>query len=107
MSSAKTASPLESAVNSLAWIHHIAGEQSPTDHPLVKAVLAGAQRLLAHQKSKREPIAVIQLEQLVTCEAGPSALRYTTLDLLLFVCLPLRLSFVLTSLPDLLDLILK
>ena len=73
MSSAKTASALESAVHSLALIHYVAGEQSPTDPPLVKEVPAGAQRLLAYQKSKMKPITVMQLEQLVTCKAGPSA----------------------------------
>ena len=42
----------------------------------MKEVLAGAQRLLAHQKSKKKPITVIQLEQLVTRKAGPSATLY-------------------------------
>ena len=69
MTEAKAASPLESAVHSIAWFHHFGGEPSPSDHPLVKSILAGAQRLLAHQTFKKEPIIVSQLEQLVACKA--------------------------------------
>ena len=61
MTEAKTASPLESAVHSIAWFHLLGGEPSASDHPLVKSTLAGAQRLLAHQTTKKEPITVCQL----------------------------------------------
>ena len=64
MTEAKTASPLESAVHSITWVHQLGGEPSPSDHPLVKSILAGAQRLLAHRASKKEPLTVSQLEQL-------------------------------------------
>ena len=65
MTEAKTASPLESAVHSITWVHmRLGGEPSPSDHPLVKSILAGAQRLLAHRTSKKEPTTVSQLEQL-------------------------------------------
>ena len=70
---AKTASPLESAVHSIAWFHQLGGETSPSDHPLVKSTLVGAQRLLAHQTTKREPITVSQLEQLVASKADSVA----------------------------------
>ena len=43
MTEAKTASPLESAVHSIAWFHLLGGELSLSDHPLVKSTLAGAQ----------------------------------------------------------------
>ena len=69
MTEAKTASPLESAVHSVAWFHQLGGEPSLSDHPLVKSTLAGAQRLLAHQTTKKEPITVSQLEQLVASKA--------------------------------------
>lgn len=62
MTEAKTASPLESAVHSIAWFHQLGGEPSPSDHPLVTSTLPGAQRLLAHQTTKKEPITVSQLE---------------------------------------------
>ncbi|XP_073253447.1 uncharacterized protein [Porites lutea] len=69
MTEAKTASPLESAVHSIAWFHQLGGEPSPSDYPLVKSTLAGAQRLLAHQTTKKEPITVSQLDQLVASKA--------------------------------------
>ena len=69
MADAKTASSMESAVHGIAWVHHLAGERSPSEHPLLKDVLAGAQRLLAHRTSKKEPITVAQLEQLVNSKA--------------------------------------
>ena len=59
MADAKTASPIESAVRSIAWVHHLAGERSPSEHPLVKDVLAGAQHLLAHHTSKKEPLPLL------------------------------------------------
>ena len=43
-------------------MRQLGGERSPTDHPLVKSSLSGAQSLLAHRKSK-EPFTVSQLEQ--------------------------------------------
>ena len=76
MTEAKTASPLESAVHSIAWFHQLGGEPSPSDHPLVKSSLAGAQRLLAHQTTKKEPITVSQLEQLVASKADSMASLY-------------------------------
>ena len=76
MTEATTASPLESAVHSIAWFHHLGGEPSPSDHPLAKSILAGAQRLLAHETTKKEPITVSQLEQLVACKADSMASLY-------------------------------
>ena len=51
MEEAKTAAPIESAIHAIAWVHHLAGERSPSEHPLVNDVLASAQRLLAHHTS--------------------------------------------------------
>ena len=76
MTEAKTASPLESAVPSIARFQQLGGEPSPSEHPLVKSILAGAQRLLAHQTTKKEPITVPQLEQLVSCMAESLASLY-------------------------------
>ena len=58
MTEAKTASPLESAVHSIAWFHQLGGKPSPSDHLLVKSILTGAQRSQAHQTTKKEPITV-------------------------------------------------
>lgn len=76
MTEAKTASPLDSAVHSIAWLHKLGGEPSPSDHPLVKSTLAGAQRLLAHQTTKKDPITVSQLEQLVASKVDSMASLY-------------------------------
>ena len=76
---AKTESPLESAAHSIAWFHQLGGEPSPSDHLLLKSILAGAQRLLAHQTTKKEFITVSQLEQLVACKADSMASLYNNL----------------------------
>ena len=73
MTEAKTASPLEPAVYSIALFYQLGGEPSPSDHLLVKSTLAGAQRLLAHQTPTKEPITVSQLEQLVSYKADSMA----------------------------------
>ena len=46
---AKTTSAIKCAVHSIAWVHHLAGERSPSEHPLVKDVLAGARRFFGPQ----------------------------------------------------------
>ena len=42
----------------------------------MKSIHARAQRLLAHQTTKKEPITVSQLEQLDACKADPMASLY-------------------------------
>ena len=96
MLDAKTAAPLQATIHSLSSIHQLAGEQSPTDHPLVKDILDGAQRLLAHHKTKKGPITVSQLQTLVAYRAGPSASLYDIRSASLF-CWHLLPFFVLMS----------
>ena len=50
------------AIHSIVRFHQLGGEPSPSDHPLAKGILAGAQRFLAHQTTKKGPITVSQLE---------------------------------------------
>ena len=69
MTEANTASPLESAAHSITWFHQLGGEPSPSGHPLVRSTLVGTQRFLAHQTTKKEPITVSQLGQLVASQA--------------------------------------
>ena len=54
----------------------MAGEPSPSEHPLVKDVLAVARRLLAHHTSKKEPITVSQLEKSDNAKALSMAFLY-------------------------------
>lgn len=49
---------------------------SPTQHFLVREVLAGAQRVLAHRTSKKATNYRFQLEQLVSVKVGPSVSLY-------------------------------
>ena len=62
---AHTPSPVEEAVNALSWAHNLAGVEDPTGHPLVKQVLEGAKRILAHKVNKKEPITPEILKSLV------------------------------------------
>ena len=63
-------------VYSIAWFQLLGGKPSPSDHLLVKSTLAGAQRLLAHETPKKEPITVSQLEHLVAYKADSMASLY-------------------------------
>ena len=76
MAEAKAASPLESAIHSISWFHQLGDEPSPYDHPLVRSTLADAQRFLARQTIKKEPITVSRLEQLVASKADSMASLY-------------------------------
>lgn len=51
--SARTAAPLEEAVNALSWVHRMATVEDIMDHPIVVQVLAVAKRLLAHRTAKK------------------------------------------------------
>ena len=62
---ASTPSPVEEAVNALSWAHNLACEEDPTGHPLVKQVLEGGKRILAHKVDKKEPITPEILRSLV------------------------------------------
>ena len=71
MTEAKT--PLESEVHSISWSHQLGGKPSPSDHPLVKITLAGAQRFLTRQTIKKEPVTISHLQQLVASKADSMA----------------------------------
>ena len=64
MKSARTSAPVYEAVNSLSWVHALAVVEDPTDHPLVKQVLAGAKCILVHKTVKKEPITAEILQKL-------------------------------------------
>ena len=60
-----TSAPVEEASNAISWAHQLAVVDDPTQHDLVKQVLAGARRILAHKTTKKEPITPEILERLV------------------------------------------
>ena len=86
MKSARTSAPVYEAVNSLSWVHTLAVVEDPTDHPLVKQILAGAKRILAHKTEKKEPITAEILQKLydkfVTADADLPVIRTMTICLL-------------------------
>ena len=68
-----TSVPVEEAVNAISWAHQIACTDDPTQSELVRQVLAGAKRILAHKTTKKEPITPEILAQLVDTFAGEKA----------------------------------
>ena len=65
ISKSKTSASVEEAVNALSWVHRIAVVEDPTNHRLVKQIVAGAKRILAHRVTKKEPITTEILLKLV------------------------------------------
>ena len=68
-----TSAPVEEAVNALSWAHQMALVEDPTQDNLVKNVHAGAKRILAHRKTKKEPITAEILTKLVDKFANEDA----------------------------------
>lgn len=68
-----TSAPVEEAVNAISWAHQIACADDPTQSEMVKQVLAGAKRMLAHKTTKKEPITPEILSLLVDRFAGEKA----------------------------------
>ena len=62
---ADSSAPIQEAVSAIAWCHQLAVVDDPTQHPLVKNVLASSKRMLAKQTLKKEPITPEILSQLV------------------------------------------
>ena len=56
---------VEEVVNALSWVHQVAVVEDPTDHPLVKQIVAGAEWILAHRGAKKEPMTAEILHKLV------------------------------------------
>ena len=86
--SSKTSAPVEEAVNSISWAHQLAVVEDPAEHPLVKQILAGAKRILAHRTTKKEPITpeILQrmFEKFITPSADLPIIRTMTICLLGF-----------------------
>jgi len=80
-------SPVEEAVHALAWVHNMAGLQSPTTNPLVQTTLQGLKRIHAKPVKKKKPVDVLILSDMVEdAKSSPTLanLRITTISLMAF-----------------------
>ena len=78
---------VEEATNALAWAHSLAGLESPSHHPLVQATLEGLKRILAKPVTKKNPMTVDILTDIVEdAEKNPtlSNIRLATACLLAY-----------------------
>ena len=64
-------SAVEEVVHALAWVHKMAGIESPTESPLVQSVLEGLRRILSKPKVRKEPVSIEMLQAMVEA-AGPT-----------------------------------
>lgn len=67
-------SAVEEAVNSLAWVHSMAGLPSPSHQPLVQVTLEGLKRTLARPITKKTPMTVEILSEIVKNTVGKPTL---------------------------------
>ena len=65
LDSAKTTSPLDTAVYSIRWGHTLPGLPSPTEHPLVQSTYEGCRRILAKPSQPKDPVQPQMLENLI------------------------------------------
>ena len=83
---AKSSAPVVEAVNALSWVHQLSTVEDPTEHSLVRQVLAASKRILAHHTAKKEPITPEILSKLVDkfamADASLSDIRTVTFCLL-------------------------
>ena len=63
---AKSKSAVEEAVNALAWMHSLAGVNSPTDSSMVQETVQGLKRSLAKPVHKKRPITKEMLKEMVS-----------------------------------------
>ena len=67
-----TTGALHSAAYGIRWSHHMAGFPSTLDDPFVALVLQGCERLCAQPTTKKDPVAVSVVKELVD-HYGPTA----------------------------------
>ena len=95
LTSARTTSPIDTAVYSIRWGHNLAGLISPTEHPLVQSSYEGCRRILARPREPKEPVQPHMLAKLIQKHghntASPADLR------LLFIVLVGYSGFLRTS----------
>ena len=71
--SSRSSSAVKEVVNSLAWMHQLAGAQPLSSHPIVASTLAALSRILARPTQKKEPVTADMLAKIVgSMEQSPS-----------------------------------
>ena len=55
LNSAKTISPIDTAVYSIRWGHSLPSLPSPTEHPLVQSTYEGCKQILARPRAPKDP----------------------------------------------------
>ena len=83
----KSKSAVEEAVNALAWMHSLAGINSPTSSSMVQETMQGLKRSLAKPVQKKRPITKEMLREMVAdANSHPSLanIRLVTASLLAF-----------------------
>ena len=52
-------------MHALAWVHKMAGIESPTESRLVQSVPEGLRRILSKPKVRKEPVSIEMLQAMV------------------------------------------
>ena len=88
LDSAKTTSPVDTAVYSIRWGHILAGLPSPTEHPLVQSTYEGCRRILSRPREPKDPVQPHMLETLIQKHghnsASPADLRLLFIVLVVY-----------------------
>jgi len=80
----QSVSAAEEAVNALAWVHSLAGLESPTTKPNVQSTLQGLKRIWCKSVQKRKPIPAQILSDMAKDTLANSTSANLTLSLLSF-----------------------
>ena len=73
LESSKSASVLESAFYATQWAHKLAGFESPTFHPVVRAALEAGRRAVGKPVSPKEPLTLDLIQSLAEFYNRPEA----------------------------------
>ena len=73
LESSKSASVLESAFYAIQWAHKLAGVESPTFHPVVRAALEAGKRAVGKPESPKEPLNLDLIQSLAEFYNRPEA----------------------------------
>ena len=61
----KSVSSVNSAIYGIDWVHKENGQSHPSEHSVVRQVVEAARRILAKPKSRKEPLTVAQVQNIL------------------------------------------